>query len=76
MEPYQQRLLKEHSELQAKLTKLTIFVQNGGLKLLPKEDAELLDRQHKIMGAYAHVLKQRVDRIPETTEEDETETET
>lgn len=74
MEPYKQRLLKEQSELQAKLTKLTIFIQNGGLKLLLKEDAELLDRQHKIMGAYVHVLKQRIDRLPEKMGEDETET--
>ena len=61
MEPYQQRIIDERSELESKLQKLDDFL-NGGVPML-LSDRKLLDEQAQIMRLYSAVLFKRIDRF-------------
>lgn len=61
LQPHQQRVVDEKSELDAKLTKLADFIVSSPIfKALPGDEKQRLYRQHVAMRAYSTVLGERI----------------
>lgn len=60
MEPYQQRIVEEKTELDAKMDKLTAFIDTPSFTGLPVMQQELLVEQLHHMGNYTAVLEKRI----------------
>jgi hypothetical protein len=61
MEPYQQRVVDEKTELDAKREKLTAFIQNGDVfNYLPDDEQRRLERQDRCMTEYSNILGERI----------------
>ena len=65
MEPYQQRVIDEHKELQERRQKLAPFIGSDKYRSLPNDEQNRLRRQHSIMVAYEDVLEERIAHFPE-----------
>ncbi|EBV7253333.1 hypothetical protein RJM00_003000 [Salmonella enterica] len=61
MQPYQQRVVDEASELRKKLEALNVFISsNETYQKLTEEERERLARQSRVMGDYLAVLQERI----------------
>lgn len=60
MQPYQQRVLDEQADLEAKIERLAIFIKSPTFETVEPDERARLIRQHAIMEQYSAVL---VDRI-------------
>ncbi len=60
MQPYQQRVVDEKSELDEKCRKLSAFFASSQYPLLNEDEKERLCLQWKIMGDYSGVLGERI----------------
>lgn len=59
--PYVQRLVEEHKDVEQKLTKLAIFIDNSpSFKGLEIQEQERLKKQRVFMDEYFHVLDERL----------------
>ena len=60
--PYQQRVIDEKADLDAKIMKLADFiVQTAAYKSLGSAEKDRLNRQHTAMRAYSGVLGERIE---------------
>lgn len=60
LQPHQQRVIDEKTELDTKLTKLKAFPNTNIFKSLPKEEQDRLGRQVLYMQDYSDVLGERI----------------
>lgn len=60
MQPHQQRVVDEKAELDAKIDKLTAFIDGPIFSGLPEAEQERLVRQLHHMGHYTAVLGERI----------------
>ena len=62
MQPHQQRVVDEKTELVAKIDKLKAFIMESPIfKTLPADEQKRLNRQYGVMLEYANILKTRID---------------
>ncbi len=64
MQPHQQRVVDEKTELDEKLTKLATFLSTERFKSLPSDEQGRLSRQHYLMVQYSTVLHDRIMAFP------------
>lgn len=60
IQPHQQRVLDEQTELKDKLWKLEVFLQTAFFQSLSPDERERLSRQRVIMTDYVGVLEERI----------------
>lgn len=60
MEPYQERVVAEHEDLEDKRGKLATFIKGEIYARLPREEQAVLCRQYAAMGAYSEALRDRL----------------
>jgi len=61
MQPRQQRVIDEKTELDDKLGKLNTFIVESPIfQSLPDDEQARLVRQHKVMELYSEVLGERI----------------
>jgi len=60
MQPHQERVVTEKSELDEKLTKLNAFIGGKTYEALPEAERIRLARQANIMHEYSFVLAERI----------------
>lgn len=60
MEPYQQRVIDEKTELDAKREKLKVFMNSEAFRGLPFEERNRLMDQANIMKDYSIILDERI----------------
>lgn len=63
MEPYQQRVVDEKADLDAKLQRLNGFFDTDTFAKLDPTDQELMERQASFMQGYSDVLGMRINRF-------------
>lgn len=64
LQPWQQRVLAEHSELAERVGKLNVFIANDpAYKALPEYDQMLMVSQCSLMGCYLMLLEERIKRF-------------
>lgn len=68
MEAYQQRVIDEKRELDAKATRLAEFIKLDTYKQLDAQNRILLIKQRNIMYEYSRLLEQRIALFPTTQE--------
>lgn len=56
MQPYQQRVIEEKTELDDKINKLSYFRVSGEMSKISDDERHLLNLQHHAMTTYSHVL--------------------
>ena len=62
MQPHQERVVAEKSELDDKLNKLKAFIMESPIfKALPAEEQKRLNRQHDVMLEYSNILGERIE---------------
>ena len=62
MQPHQQRIVDEKTELVSKLDKLKAFIMESPIfKTLPGDEQKRLNRQYDVMLEYANILTARID---------------
>lgn len=61
LQPYQQRVIEEHHELEERRSKLLIFLGTEQFKALPGAEQERMARQFDYMTGYAIVLRERIE---------------
>jgi cell fate (sporulation/competence/biofilm development) regulator YlbF (YheA/YmcA/DUF963 family) len=58
------RLFQEHNNLQEKIEKLRVFIEESRtFKTIPAEDQDLLQRQLPAMRQYRDILRIRCERV-------------
>jgi hypothetical protein len=62
LQPHQQRVVTEKTELNEKLTKLSAFISSDSFRTIVKDHAERnrLIKQEQIMKEYSEVLTDRI----------------
>jgi TRAP-type C4-dicarboxylate transport system substrate-binding protein len=60
MQDFQQRVVDEHSELNARTDKLDAFVSGKLFATLPPDEQERLRKQLSAMCTYREILRQRI----------------
>jgi len=60
MEPHQQRVVEEKTELDDKRSKLLSFFNTDLFRGLDQAEKDRLRTQHGIMGIYSDILNQRI----------------
>lgn len=60
MQPYQQRVVDEHDELNTKVGKLTDFLESDQFDTVDPEEQHRLVQQLFVMELYLDILTQRV----------------
>jgi Ni,Fe-hydrogenase III component G len=60
MQPHQERVVVEQSELQDKISKLATFQEGTLFKTLAEDEKERLRRQYRYMLLYSDVLIERI----------------
>jgi len=61
MQPHQQRVVDEKTELDEKITKLGEFIESSPIFAgLPDDERERLVRQKSCMGEYSEILGERI----------------
>lgn len=64
LQPHQQRVVDEKTELDDKINKLSSFIsENPIYGKLPEIDQELLSKQYSVMQEYSDLLAHRVARF-------------
>ncbi|WP_442959307.1 crAss001_48 related protein [Providencia sp. PROV036] len=63
MQPHQQRVVDEKTELDDKITKLAAFIGSDTYKTLEHEDQALLSGQLNHMCSYSETLSLRIERF-------------
>jgi uncharacterized protein YigA (DUF484 family) len=63
MQDWQQRVVVEKKELDAKREKLRLFSRRSEFSELAPEDQQLLAVQFDLMKAYSDILGQRIERF-------------
>ena len=66
MQPYQQRVVDEKSQLDDKLTALKAFWDNPLFATLPDDEKQRLERQSVVMEEYSNILGERIANFKET----------
>jgi hypothetical protein len=62
---YQQRVIDEKAELDARLTKLSAFIDDGKVFVaLPNPERERMIRQERVMLKYSEILGERIAAFP------------
>lgn len=61
MQPHQERVVAEKSELDEKIVKLTSFIGGSIYRTLPEQEQSRLNRQLEAMRLYSNVLTERID---------------
>lgn len=64
MYDYQERVIKEKQELDAKLDKLAVFLKSVRLKTMSEDEQERMHRQFVIMNEYSEILDERIKFFP------------
>lgn len=64
MQPHQQRVIDEKTELDAKLEKLRPFFSNPVFAGLPQEEQDRLSQQETVMTKYSAILGERIAAFP------------
>lgn len=65
MQDYQQRVIDEKTELDAKLERLTTFITGSSIyAALPEVEKDCLSRQHTAMTQYSGILAERIAGFP------------
>jgi len=64
MYDYQERVIKEKQELDAKREKLAVFLKSGRLKTMSEDEQERIRRQFVIMNRYTEILGERIKFFP------------
>ena len=60
MQPHQQRVVDEKTELDEKLKKLDAFGRTELFASLPADEQGRLNRQHSVMEKYSAILGERI----------------
>jgi hypothetical protein len=60
-EPHQQRVINEADELEQRLIKLKMFIENVSFNAINERQKGLLIRQAAMMNGYLDILKQRIE---------------
>jgi hypothetical protein len=60
MEPYQQRVVEEKTELDIKLEKLETFLNGDIFESIPEDESRRLVRQRLVMAEYSTILGERI----------------
>lgn len=60
MLPYQQRVVDERAELDAKLDRLDAFIGTPVFSGLPDDHKLLLEQQSAVMSTYSDILAERI----------------
>jgi hypothetical protein len=60
MNPYQERVVAELSELKHKCDRLGLFLAGKAFQTLDGAEQLRLTRQHAVMGEYADILRERI----------------
>ena len=63
MEPYQERVVEEMTELCEKINKLSAFNHSPHFVHLPREERGRLKIQYHIMKVYESVLRERIENF-------------
>lgn len=63
LQPHQQRVVDERTDLNDKITKIHAFFKNEVFNGLPQEDQDLLNEQSQIMMNYSDILLKRINRF-------------
>lgn len=63
MQTFKIRVIEELNELNLKINALNVFILSNVFKTLDHQDQILLQRQLDVMGAYRHILEQRIERF-------------
>lgn len=64
MEPHQQRVVDEKTELDDKISRLRPFLASDKFTSLPEDEQDRMDRQLSIMVEYSEVLGERIAAFP------------
>ncbi len=64
MQPHQQRVVDEKSELDGKLAKLKFFLAGDLFKTVNPDEQKRLTTQAKIMCDYSEILGERIANFP------------
>jgi hypothetical protein len=64
LQPHQQRVVAEKTELDEKLAKLDAFGRTPLFASLPADEQGRLNRQHSLMEQYSAVLGERIAAFP------------
>lgn len=64
MLPYQERVVAERAENEARLDRLTEFLASGTFDTLPEAEQDRLVRQSGIMIQYSDILAERIAAFP------------
>ncbi len=64
MQPHQERVVTEKTELDEKIAKLNIFFDGSVYCTLPQEERDRLWRQARYMREYSKVLAERITAFP------------
>lgn len=59
--PYQQRVVDERQELEARLDKLRAFLKTETCLQMPFKERNLLAMQVRVMAEYSEILASRID---------------
>jgi len=68
MDPYQERVVAEKADLDAKLGKLMVFTTSDVFKALPYDERTRLIAQKDAMTAYSLILEQRIAAFSQSTD--------
>ena len=60
MAPYQQRVVDERAELDARIESLGKFFDTQTFQALDTGERSLLVQQHRVMKVYSHILGDRI----------------
>jgi len=60
LQPYQQRVLEEQKDLDAKIEKLSQFLEKGPTHTIKSEELNRLRLQYQAMCLYSAILGQRI----------------
>ncbi len=63
MEPYQERVISEMTELAERINKLSAFIGSSPFVHLPYSERSRLKIQYHIMKAYESILKERIEEF-------------
>ena len=61
MQPYQQRVVDEKSELDGKIEKLSAFIESDQFVRVDEEERDRMRQQLRTMQTYSGILGERID---------------
>lgn len=63
LQPHEERVIAERTELSEKCVKLEAFIVSDGFKVIDILDRNLLEEQYNAMTAYLDILDRRIERF-------------